>query len=372
LLQGARCEGGATDFPSVLITRRARENGEEIIASPWIEALQSFHRLAYHGDLEDNTLGQLQHLPGILSADRSMPLPHTEKPHPRTTVATGLIPTTMNASSYQQLMNCPYQFFAARCLKLSPPETVREMLEKSDYGERVHLCLQAFHSRVSELPGPFDQVITAQNRAAAIDTLTHISEKVFARDIEDNFIHRAWLKRWQELIPLYVDWQIQQNEQWRVTDTECDIRNAPLSPHCRLNGRLDRIDKCQSSLNIIDYKTGKVPSDDDVTSGEAVQLPFYALLVRQAEQDINDAEASAEVTIQKVQYLSLGSEKVETTTYIESETLQELTHLVGNRLQDLMQSVYDGSELPAWGDSDTCRVCPMQGICRKPAWDTGL
>jgi ATP-dependent helicase/nuclease subunit B len=27
-----------------------------------------------------------------------------------------------------------------------------------------------------------------------------------------------------------------------------------------------------------------------------------------------------------------------------------------------------GAALPAWGDTDTCRYCDMDGLCRKQAW----
>ena len=179
---------------AILITRRARENDEEIIPSPWVAELQAFHQLAYGTDLGTNDLSSIINNPQAHIKRDTASLPLSSPFMPKVVSPATLIPTILSASAYQQLVDCPYRFYAAYCLKLAPPDTVKEALEKSDYGQRIHKCLEAFHGNVPELPGPFQGKITQQNRQQAIALLEQISHTVFAQDIEDNFMHRGWIK----------------------------------------------------------------------------------------------------------------------------------------------------------------------------------
>ena len=262
------------------------------------------------------------------------------------------MPDKLSANAYQQLINCPYQFFAARCLQLSAPEEVREALEKSDYGQRIHLALHAFHNDVPGYPGPFRQAVSVANRDAAIVCLQDISQAVFAKDLEDNYMHRGWLQRWRLIIPQYIDWQIDRAENWRVIATE----TAFEKPYRRLTltGRIDRIDRRSDGAGIVDYKTGTTPQQDAVINGEEVQLPFYALL--------------ADDAVHQMEYLSLDATRFGSRTVLQGDELHAIVEQNGERLHTLMTEVAMGATLPAWGDELTCRYCAMAGICRRSAW----
>src|SRR3569832_1512832 len=259
------------------------------------------------------------------------------------------------ASGDQELMNCPYQFFATRCLRLSAPETVREALEKSDYGERVHLALQAFHGGgVPGYPGPYAATLTAANRAQAVAALEGISRAVFAKDLEDNFEHRGWLQRWLERIPEYIDWQIARQASWRVSEVEVKTERR-YRDDWTLTGRLDRVDENAEGLALIDYKTSHMPSADEKQNEETKQLPFYALLMEQP--------------VQRVEYLALDKQ-VKSYSVLEGEALAELADENGRRLVRVLTQIEEGAPLPAWGDENGCGYCVMRNVCRKDAWST--
>ena len=341
--------------PSLLITRCAQRDGEAVLASPWLELLLAFQQLAYQEGVED--LG----LPQLLQREESevlsrRPLPEqSEMPCP--VIAPALLPKSYSASAYQQLMNCPYQFFAARGLGLAPPDAIREALEKSDYGERVHRCLQALHGGVEKLPGPFSGQWEPGRRDEAITLLEQISDAVFARDLEDNFLHRGWLQRWKKRIPDYIDWQLQRAGQWRVESVEQQLQQEQAIPGIILHGRLDRCDSDGTGLAIIDYKTGNYADLNSVTSGEAVQLPCYALLA-----------AGGARPVTRVEYLALDGAKVRSQTTVEGDELETLAREIGERLGLLQQQMADGAELPAWGDPKTCEYCRFEGVCRRAVW----
>ncbi len=339
--------------PDILFTWHREDQGDPVLPSPWLDALLTLHEISFASRLEDQALHALLKQPVDVQPPHCAPLPAIpQQPRPRLPMA--LQPLAESPSSHQQLIDCPYQYFAAQGLRLQPPEEIRDALAKSDYGERVHRCLEAFHSDVKELPGPFTHAVTEQNRPSAIDMLTAIAHAEFAKDLEDNFQHRGWLKRWLKKIPQYIDWQITHQQQWQVKRTEQRLEQQ-LSPVLTVKGRLDRIDSDRDALAIIDYKTGASAKRDEVVAGEAVQLPFYALL--------------SEQPVAEVSYLKLDDEPLRDGARLTDDELAALTAATRERLLNTHAAIAANAPLPAWGDPNSCRYCDMRGLCRKDIWD---
>ena len=344
--------------PEILITANNEENGEDVPLSPWLEIIQRFYEQTYSLSLEDKELKSLITNPDtfvIRCTEQSLP--------DKTTQATSalpkeLVPKHYSPSSYQKLMDCPYQFFASHGLNLSANEEVQEALSKSDYGERVHRCLEAFHRDVEWLPGPFKEVVNEQNRDHAIQTLQEISQQVFARDLDDSFEHSGWLEQWLKLIPEYINWQIKNANEWEFKDAELKSKITWKSD-IELGGRLDRLDSNKTGLSIIDYKTGNSATLAEVIQGEAVQLPFYALL----------AEAELNIPVSRVSYLTL-SNKVKFGAQLVDDELDTISHQIGERLAQIIIEMNDGKTLTAWGDEKTCQYCNINRLCRKQAWNS--
>ena len=344
--------------PQVLITARAEQDGEPIPASPWLENLQAFHQLAWGEDLSAPLLTALLRDPAarVQRGDNAL-LPELQT-RPAPSLPAALQPGTFSPSGYQQLLNCPYQYYAARCLELSPSEEIRLALSKAEFGQRIHQCLQAFHSKVTGLPGPFNDPVTAKTREQAISLMNQIAEAVFSQDLEDNFEHHGRLQEWQRQIPAYIDWQIKRNTEWQVQETEA-WRDQDLNPQLKLRGQLDRIDSDQDQLGVLDYKTGHFPRQSEVLEGEAVQLPLYALLA-----------ASTQQPVREVAYVDLSDkQKVKVPYTLADDDLHELSQGVANRLTQITQQIEQGHGLPAWGDTNSCRYCEMKLLCRRQAWD---
>ncbi|MGE0371502.1 MAG: PD-(D/E)XK nuclease family protein, partial [Gammaproteobacteria bacterium] len=241
--------------PETLFTLH-READAAPLPSPWLTLLDSFHHLAYGRGFGDLGLAALVRDPRAQIAPTS-PAPVRPAPAPRVQLPAALLPREYSATRYQRLIDCPYQFYAADCLGLSAPEDVREALEKADYGERVHRVLEWFHggSRDGRIQ-PFGAAPGPHDRARAIACLEELSRRVFADDLEDNVVHRAWLQRWLEIVPDYVDWQLEFARERRVQAVEVRAVREDFHPGVTLRGRLDRIDRGDDGATVTDYKTG--------------------------------------------------------------------------------------------------------------------
>jgi len=340
--------------PLVCLTARRDDDSGESTTSPWVELIDTFHDMAYGRRLEDNDLGAHVHHPAAQVVNESFGTQARPVARPAPKVAEEMLPIAVSASSYQRLLDCPYQFYATDILGLSTEDSVTTIVEKSDYGQRIHLILSAFHGNVAALPGPFPEPLDESNRAEALEFLKSLSETVFSRDIEDNIWHLGWLRLWESHMAAYIDWQRQRQDQWRVVATECMRKRDDAIPGFVLKGRLDRIDSDHEQFAIIDYKTGRTPRQADVDNGEAIQLPFYAALV-------NEPVSSAT-------YLSFTNGAVQARPFLTGMSLQTLAERNRERLSVLLQQLRDQTPLPAWGDETTCSICPMAGVCRRQSW----
>ena len=322
------------------------------MAAPWLEALQTFHQLAWGDDLVSRTLGQWLQQPATQVQGNNplaMPAPQV---FPRPVVPAALLPDRLSVSAHRNLINCPYKFYVASCLKLRPREEIKEAFEKAEYGQLVHRALELFHKGGKGYPDPFNESISDINQSQAIALLEQISEQVFSRELEDNFEHRAWLRRWHVLIPEYIKWQVKHQVDWQFTDAEQDD-SLELPGGRVLHGRLDRIDTGATGTDILDYKTGGIPGQDAVDTGEEVQLPSYALLASNPPA--------------RVEYLQVDG-KIRSGACLEGEALTSLAEDVKQRLIEVLAAIEAGASLPAWGDAATCRYCEMDGLCRQQAW----
>ncbi len=338
---------------SVLITYCSEIKGEWQQPSPWVTSLLDFSKIALNTSLLDTTLkDMLFNRNTLINECNTKTLPETNQ-QPMPVLESKLTDSSFSASKYQRLINCPYQFFSADALSLKPAEQVTEELLKSEYGEKVHLILHAFHTKVKGLPPPFIESLSEKNKAQALKHLEKLSIQIFEYDLEDNILHRGWLQRWLKTAPYYIDWQIQRQQQWHIYQLE-KKESIKLTNNISLKGRLDRIDMQDNRLSIIDYKTGTSPKQKNINNGEDVQLVTYANMMNEASE---------------VAYMELNKEKTKITSHLNDDSLHELKELSKQRLIEISDEINNGKNLPAWGDKKTCEYCDMDILCRKQTWE---
>ncbi len=339
---------------NILITWQAEKNGEWLQVSPWVMSLENFAKHAFNTTLKDHTLDKLiQHigpftqrtveqLDSIQTVSSAKPVLHKN-----------LLPEQYSASRQQRLIDCPYKFFAADGLSLKPLEEISEELLKSEYGEKVHLILQAFHQQYKGLPAPFTQSICRENKTQALAHLEKLSRIVFNQHTEDTVQHRGWLERWLKTTDAYIEWQISRQQKWNIHQLEQSI-DKTIDNSITLTGRLDRVDIKDGTHSIIDYKTGSTAHQDDIDLAENIQLTSYTNLLADVDNTI---------------YLKLDNGEVKITGQLEQPQLETLQQDTLKRLVQNIQQIKEATPLPSWGDAQSCQYCDMSGLCRKQIWE---
>jgi len=132
LLESDTSQSSSKQHKKILLTARKQQGDEEILSSPWLEAIQSMYKQTYGHSLDAHKLDTLLKSSATeLITSSPEPLPN-KSDRANVVVDKNLIPKSISASGYQQLLDCPYQYYAARCLHLSPPENVQKFLAKSE------------------------------------------------------------------------------------------------------------------------------------------------------------------------------------------------------------------------------------------------
>ncbi len=338
----------------ILITWQAEKNGEWMQVSPWVSSLHDFSQHAFNLSLRDNHLDILLNRLSPITERNSETLKSiTQVNQAMPTIKRELTPKEYSASRHQRLIDCPYKFFAADVLKLKPLEQITLQLLKSEYGEKVHLILHAFHQQCPNLPAPFTKKLDLNNKAEALSHIAFLSKQVFKTQTEDSIQHRGWFDRWMDTAESYIDWQIQRQQDWNIYKME-EMAEQSLNTNTTLIGRLDRIDRQNKSLSIIDYKTGATAKQSDIDLGENIQLTSYAALM----EDVCN-----------VIYLKLDKGVTKVSGILEGESLADLKTDVLQRLQMVISEINSSHALPSWGDSQACNYCDMSGLCRKQMWE---
>ena len=335
-----------------LLTAETEMHGETQELCSWVKLLELYSAQAFGHSLQSNDLHQLLNSYQAFR-DEQIDQGEPSAALPAPSALADLVPLTISASQYQTLVNCPYQYFARYILGLKETDTEDEF-DASDYGLLVHRTLERFHF---DNRGEKAIDLSTQDRNHLIDKLTKHSMLTFSNTSFPNSVTQGWLQRWITNIPAYIDWVMARNEEWTPVLGEQQL-SRPFNDTITLEGRIDRIDAHLNHHAVIDYKSGGLPSDKQVKAGEAVQLPFYALL----DPDVTRAE-----------YLELAKQgAVSSRSVLEGEDLEALKNQNAERLGRLVENITSNARLPANGQDAECRYCDYEGLCRKSHWGETL
>lgn len=321
----------------VVLSWQSHKNGEPNPVSAWIERLQLALERAGAAKLATHTVEltphTLKHMPPV------MPAPSAPQ----------LLPRKLSASAYNNLVACPYQFFATRMLGLDGLGELSDMPEKRDYGDWLHEILRIYHE-------------TLRERRVSLDDreflLREISERIFGQALDQSAAVLGYYARWQKVIPAYLVWANERESQgWYFVAGEQEFQKTLSWPggQITLHGCIDRIDEnAAGERAVLDYKTRTVQAlRDKAKEGEDHQLAFYGLL--------------SELPVVAAHYVALEASK-DKTGDAAAPNYEEWQILLEQQIVANIRAIGQGAALPATGIERVCVFCEVRGLCRKGAW----
>jgi ATP-dependent helicase/nuclease subunit B len=266
----------AHDFASalaaerVLLTRAERDGGAPTVPSRWLARLDALFGHDPEGanpPPEYIYRGRREWISWAEQLDNTDV--YAPRPAPRPTPPLDARPTRLSVSRIEQWRRDPYGLYANRILNLRPLDPLEEALGAAERGSRLHAALDEFLETYPSGTLPADAL-------ARFETMgeRHL-RTVLAAPAERAF----WWPRFKKLAHWFIATETARRAagtRLLVSETNGEMTLGPLT----IEARADRIDDLGDAWEIIDYKTGRVPSPKELKKLFAPQLLLEAAIAQ--------------------------------------------------------------------------------------------
>jgi ATP-dependent helicase/nuclease subunit B len=265
----------AHDFASalaaerVLLTRAEREGGAPTVPSRWLARLDALFGWDATTGLAPPEYIQRGRRTWVAWAE-SLDDPEAYRPWPRPEPRPPIEarPTQLSVSSVEQWRRDPYGLYARRILKLDVLDPLEQELGAAERGSQLHKVLDEFLKAHPEGALPDD----------ALEIFERMGEQHLALVLAAPAERAFWWPRFQRLARWFV---VTENARRAAgtrllaSETRGALKLGPLT----ITAIADRIDEIEpGGREIIDYKTGRVPSPKELNGLFAPQLLLEAAM----------------------------------------------------------------------------------------------
>jgi len=313
----------------VILTRSRRVDGTPTVPSRWLSRLDTVLKAGGLDPLLGVGSGRSWQLWQMRLDD---PGPVRPRPRPQPCPPVAVRPRQLSVSDVELLRRDPYALYARRILRLRALDPIAADPGVAERGQFIHLALDRFVRSLGDGGMPAD----------ALDHLLGIGREAFGSYLANPDVWAFWWPRFERIAGWFVAEEQRRRPMTRTVATEIkgQFDLPEVSERFLLTAIADRIDRHgDGSLEIIDYKTGRVPSAKEVDVGMAPQLPLEAVI---AEAGGFGAAATGRVSALSYWRLTGGTPPAE----IKSPSRAELRSLIEQARSGLTALVvaYDDPE----------------------------
>jgi len=253
----------------VVITRSLKRNGSPMIASRFIQRMiavagrETFKAVSDRGEVILNLARKIDDVAITQEVSRPEPIPPAY-----------LLPSKLSVTEVELLRRDPYSIYAKHVLRLEHLDKIGYRIGSRERGNIFHLILSRF-SEKWPIALPED----------ALNKFLNISEEVLALYYYQLSLEPFWEFRLRETGRWYLRWE--ELRRGILTEPLAIERRGALSIKLprggdfTLSGQVDRIEFVgNGKFNIVDFKTGKVPSQLQVRAGFSPQLTLEAAMLK--------------------------------------------------------------------------------------------
>ncbi len=253
----------------VVLTRAEREGGAPTVPSRWLARLDAL--FGYNPDdgapaPEYIQRGQRTYLAWAETLDDPGAYTPWSRPEPRPPAEAR--PTRLSVSSIEQWRRDPYGLYARRILKLEPLDPLEAELGAADRGSALHAALDEFLKAHPSGLLPTD----------ALQRFEELGEKHLANVLAAPAERAFWWPRFQRL----ARWFVSVENARRAAGTRLlasETKGSLTIGTLTIEAIADRIDEIEpGGWEVIDYKTGRVPSPKELDALFAPQLLLEAAM----------------------------------------------------------------------------------------------
>ncbi|MGV8948393.1 MAG: PD-(D/E)XK nuclease family protein [Candidatus Paracaedibacter sp.] len=252
--------------PKVYMTRSLKRSGAATLASRWWQRLSAL--LATGG----RVLSESQLHPwSAWSEALDQPSERLTFVPPAPCPPLSARPRRLSVTAVETLLQDPYSIYAKTILNLRPLDPLEMDVSMAERGQAIHQVLDRFVR---------SGIDPASSKAMA--KFEDLGREAFAELLADPRARAFWWPRFQRM----GGWFLAQmaKDKYHIQEIKTEIEGAIEIPTANgpivLTAKADRIDVMVSEqVQVIDYKTGIMPTRKDVTQGYAPQLSLEGVIL---------------------------------------------------------------------------------------------
>lgn len=280
----------------------------------------------------------------------------------------------LSASSIERYLNCGFQYFAEKVLKLKDPAVIDMDPDRRNLGSLSHLYLEKITEKFDDLVKIIDQDELIKNNLNQI--LENIRKEISFIIVDE----QVWLGIKKKLVATgirFIHYEINWFKKFplsKIQHTEMPFKVE--KENYILQGKIDRVDTDKNnSAVIIDYKSSvaSFKGFNYWIENRQLQLLIYSLVLESNDitvagaflydfQRLNRDKGFKVIEIGN-QFFSFDDKKKNKISLTEKKDLLNQTQAVIDQTVDKIKS---GNYDPIPADKELCKDCQWRDLCRAP------
>ncbi|MGV3683974.1 MAG: PD-(D/E)XK nuclease family protein [Daejeonella sp.] len=291
----------------------------------------------------------------------------------------------ISASAFTEYVSCPLKFFYSRIAGLKEPDDLPDQIGSNLVGTMLHSVMETFYrsSVGSEVTAGFikmqEKNLTAmcQNALAAelnADAANPLRKQDALQQIILKVIEQYALKilRHDAALAPFTIIELENKDSYTPLFS---VRVDGKDEEVRLLGIIDRVDRLDGKLRIVDYKTGKdqlrykdfegLFDDDGRGQNKALIQTLFYTYVYEKSRSVNGVEPHL-YTVKDLKNGTLFSERRRDGLKLSDQNLDHFKEQFELKLSEKLNEIFDKTiPFVQTTNLDICKYCPFKKICQR-------
>ncbi len=260
----------------VILTRSVKSAGSHKLASPFI--LRLLHLM------QDN----LPVKTALIKPTKTKLINYSEFAHGKS------LPDILYATDIETLLRSPYNLYSKKILKIRKIEDIDDRPNLADFGNFFHETVEIYTKKYASAHG------------SKITFIKNIAKEILTKSKLPEIFKESWITKFSAIATDFIEFDEQRRKNALNIyseiegSTSLNIHNKQIT----IKAIADRIEIDKNNIaHIMDYKTGAIPTKQDVLSGLSPQLIIEAIILNAGGFDIKKADGF------KLTYIKINSSK---------------------------------------------------------------
>ena len=327
----------------VILTRAIKENGILTTKSKYLMRLETF-LLCQKQKIKENNIWldiykKYNEVQNFTTISRPKPTPPLDKR-----------PNELYATEIEKLINNPYDIYAKKILKLKAKNNFYDDKIFAFFGSATHQALENYVKNYKKL-----------DKKQLFEKLINYGRESFDEYFSDEITKELSFIKFINI----AKWFINEDEKIRKAGYNISAERVEKfymkDLDFTISAKIDRVEEMNGHVNIVDYKTGSVPSNPSVLSGKKPQLVVEAIILE-----------SQNKKIENLVYWAIKGKDENSTQYIKCDNINDLIDKGKDGIYRLINyfKVYDNCYIATSFDlnSDNHYVSDYKHLSRVDEW----